>query len=214
MIVTRCPDLDSHALISRIILITLIVGLLLAIDTHTSHACVCAGTPSPEDEFLRSSRVFSGTVVETFVLDIPEGYEYLALGNPVIIHKMRVTNVWKGPLNETVYAFAAGVRTSCERTLDEGPEYIIYGGVSQCGRIAFIPNSKEDLAFLGAGLAPQVGTSQPEPVVIRQVQAVHDRITRMRLIVAAGTLATIAAVVVLVLGARSFLRRKRAPTIA
>lgn len=201
---------DLRVLISRFLVLTVVIGFFIVIDTHTSHACVCAEQPSPAEEFRRSRRVFSGKVVETHVLDRPEGDEFRYLmDRQTIVYEISVTRVWKGRLNATAYVFARAVGSSCGVTLEEGPEYLIYGALSACGRLGHVPDAKEDLAFLGPGHAPQVGTSEPEPEIIRQVQAAYDRLARTRLIFAIGVLELLATVVMLIVIARVVVRERK-----
>ena len=207
-------SLTFRSLMSRLLLATLTVGLFLAIETHTSRARICEERPSAEEALAENFRVFSGKVVETYDLDIPEGYSYISFEERVIIYELQVSRVWKGPPNETAYVSAQGVGIDGQVLLDEGPEYIIYGNLYSCGRLAVIRGSHEDLAVLGPGHAPQAGTSEAEPSIIQQVEAIHGRIARTRLVVVAVIIASISAVVASMVGGRRFLRRRRALTIA
>jgi len=207
---TQRPVRALCAPLPRIVLLTAAIALLSNVDTHSAHACVCSERPSPAEEFQRSRRVFSGKVVETYVLDKPEGDEFrYMMDRRTIVYKIGVTRVWKGRLNETAYVFGRAVGSSCAMTLDEGPEYLIYGALSACGRLGHVPDAKEDLAFLGPGQAPQVGTSEPEPEIIRQVQAAHARLARTRLTFAIGVLELMATVIMLVVIARVVVRERK-----
>ena len=66
-------------------------------------------------------------------------------------------------LNETASVWAPEMLTDCRMLLSEGSEYITYGDLYSCGRLAVIQGSHPDLAVLGLGNEPQAGTSEPEP---------------------------------------------------
>ena len=164
----------------RILLALILLGIFILTGTREAHACVCEQPGSPSEELARAPSVFSGKVIAKWEF---KQYETLRFrknnsGETVFVtvysgtmevYEFRVSSIWKGKLNETIYLYNAGAGTSCERGASLGGSYIVYGSFSQCGRTGSLATAKEDLAELGEGNPPSPGTRNWNPLSIESV---------------------------------------------
>lgn len=128
----------------------LVVGLV-ALFPDCASACSCAYAGAP-GELRYSSAVFSGEVV-----DFDEKGPFNATAT------LRVSEVWKGPEQETVEVHTRDP-AFCGYSFKEGQEYLVYaeGGpgypadrlvVKNCGRTRLLSKAGADLEVLGDGAA-------------------------------------------------------------
>ena len=158
---------------------SLLVGLasfaLLALTSvallpDCASACSCATLPSTPQETLSDSKaVFTGEVVE---FDKPppettmiEGTMMTVLGGggPEATVTLRVSEVWKGPRQQTTeITTEADSSVGCGYPFEEGREYLVYAAkgnpsVSLCSETKPLSEANADLQALGDGDAPEPG---------------------------------------------------------
>ena len=143
----------------RSILVAAAVVLLFVLGTRDSYACTCLAPGPPTEELNRSSRVFHGRVIAVYPTKVTYGFEVFRSW----VYKFRVLAVWKGPLHEYVYLHTQAAGSTCASGFTAGEEYMVYGSGSLCSRTRGISQAQEDLAELGEGKVPELGTSAPVP---------------------------------------------------
>ncbi len=113
-----------------LLILALVGNLALAAGPYAggAHACSCAGGWSTEEEFRRSTAVFSGEVVEVGKLPMEQvgptdpGVPLLA---PVTFD---VTGAWKGVTGDTVVVHGQGPGPSCGLNFERGETYLVFAG--------------------------------------------------------------------------------------
>lgn len=115
-----------------LLILALFGNLALAAGPYAggAHACSCMGGWSTEEEFRRSTAVFSGEVVE--VEELPTGEwdltdpGMLPLG-PVTFD---VNAAWKGVEGNSVVVSGQGPGASCGLDFERGETYLVFAGGS------------------------------------------------------------------------------------
>jgi hypothetical protein len=138
----------------------LVVGLV-ALLPECASACTCAWPPGiPEQERAeraldRATAVFSGEVVNIKGSLVPE-----RPGHTVYIRvdtvSFRVSEVWKGPEQETLEVSTPSQGPACGYPFSEGRTYLVYAEgkrmeVSACGETTLLSEASADLEVLGNG---------------------------------------------------------------
>lgn len=143
-------------------LIVLVVGVLIPRNTQKVYACSFVPYGSLVEELAKYEVVFAGRVVE--VHNVSGG----------VVYEFTVDTVWKGPLFETVYIerieneFEVICGTLYWRFI-QGEDYIVYGDGHLNSRTGFVESKNEDLIALGSGQAPVLGTSEPRPMKLDEI---------------------------------------------
>lgn len=129
----------------------IVIGLVVLLpDCASACSCAYAGAPG---ELTYSSAVFSGEVVD---FDMKGPFNATAT--------LRVSEVWKGPEQETLEVSTPVSGSACGYPFKEGQEYLVYadGGkqgleVNACGPTQRLTEASADLKVLGAGKKPTGG---------------------------------------------------------
>lgn len=113
-----------------LLILALVVNLALAAGPYASgaHACSCAGGWSTEEEFRRSTAVFSGEVVEVGKLPMEQGGPTdprIPLLDPVTFY---VKGAGKGVTGDTVVVHGQGPGPSCGLNFERGETYLVFAG--------------------------------------------------------------------------------------
>jgi hypothetical protein len=134
--------------------VALLVLGLAALLPDCASACSCGGMPGSEREqaereLAYSSAVFAGKVVS------------ITKGEPTPRSKLvsfRVSEVWKGPEQDTLEVSTPRYEASCGYSFKEGQEYLVYAEgkrmeVSSCGGTTLLSEASADFEALGNGEA-------------------------------------------------------------
>jgi hypothetical protein len=148
--------------------LTLLTLSLVALLPDCASACSCAALPGTPQEILsRSKAVFSGEVVE---FDKPppattmiEGtmMSMMGGGGPEATATLRVSEVWKGPRQQTMTVTTeADSGMGCGYPFEEGREYLVYAtgndpSVGLCSETKPLSEADADLEALGEGQKPE-----------------------------------------------------------
>lgn len=127
-----------------------------------AYACSCAatsGTPQvrAQEAFEGAGVVFAGEVV-----DVSEGAPPTVMyaGPPVAV-TLRVSDVWKGPRQETLEIYTGMSSASCGYEFQTGEKYLVYATdnleVSLCSETKPLSNAGADLSVLGGGVLEEGG---------------------------------------------------------
>ena len=113
-----------------LLILALLGNLVLAAGPYAggAHACSCAGSWSTEEEFRRSTAVFSGEVVEVGKLPMEQGGPTdpgVPLLAPVTFD---VKGAWKGVTGATVVVHGQGPGPSCGLNFERGETYLVFAG--------------------------------------------------------------------------------------
>ena len=158
----------STKLVTRLMLIVLLSGAALLAVTRESHACSYVPPGSPSEELRKSIRVFAGRIVASHPVSNDKIYEF------------KVHTVWKGPLRETTYVrgqeYAYG-DTSCSGSYKPfvvGVDYLVYDAYHVASRTGPLVNASEDIAELGEGRRPVIGSRALVPAELFRARAATD----------------------------------------
>jgi hypothetical protein len=129
----------------------LVVLGLVALLPDCASACSCMPPLPTERELAQSSAVFAGEVVS-----ITKGEPGSARGPATFTVSFRVSEVWKGPEQETLQVSTAREESACAYRFSEGREYLVYAWgkkmeVASCGRTTPLSEASADLRVLGDG---------------------------------------------------------------
>ena len=145
--------ISKHVLIIALI-VCLFIGHVFLASTPV-YACSCAERPPPEEAKSRAFAVFRGTVVGSKAPAHPRA-QYTPR------FKLRVDEVWKGSVHETMYVYTHMSQSSCGYRLILGWEYIIYAYGDEnrleahvCTRTRGISSAQEDLDVFQFGSAQE-----------------------------------------------------------
>lgn len=156
--------LNSGSLVIRVALIVPLISLSILLHPEQSYACSCVTPGSPSEEMATSAAVFMGRVVTVREFERDDGL--ISSTDPTTI-EFAVSTVWKGPSYETMFLTTARWDGSCGFTFVEGENYVVYSRngstVSLCSRTRSLSEAQHDLAELGKGQAPLLGTIAPTP---------------------------------------------------
>lgn len=134
-------------------------------------ACSCAALPGTPQERARealsgATAVYSGEVVG-FEKPPPnttmvEGTMMTVMGGGTATVTLRVSNVWKGPRQQTVtIRTGADSGGGCGYPFEEGREYLVYAGEGMtadlCSETKPLSEASADLEALGDGASPEDG---------------------------------------------------------
>ena len=155
---------------AKLALITTLFCLWLFAGVGRSYACSCVEPDPPAEALANSTVVFAGRVVAIRGFDIPESGIVSTADLGTI--ELKVSTVWKGPVQETMFVTTVRNGASCGFTFTEGEEYVIYSRgdatlpeVSLCSRTRPASQAQEDFDALGEGRTPEPGSRAPEPEV-------------------------------------------------
>ncbi len=136
------------------------VGLLIYASERRIHACTCAQTPSSGGAFTTEyDAIFAGTVVAERPFD-----RHDVLSWPDYTYEIRVSTVWKGSVEETIFVSTGEYRGgSCGKFLGVGGEEVLIYARSRghdpelltiglCGPTRRISNWEAVFEELGPGL--------------------------------------------------------------
>ena len=154
--------------------VVLTVSGLLVLLPDCASACMCAIEGSPKERAEKaiagSDAVFSGEVVELEKppreTEMVEGTMLTVLGggDRKATVTLRVSEVWKGPGQQTVrFTTPVADGISCAHPFKEGREYLVYANgvqdldVGGCSETKPLSAASVDLALLGDGEKPEAG---------------------------------------------------------
>jgi hypothetical protein len=148
-------------LLTGLVSMALLVVGLVALLPDCASACLCAWNPRiPEQERAeraldRSSAVFAGEVVNIKGSLVPErpGHTVYIQVDTVFF---RVSEVWKGPEQDTLEVTTPRGEAACGYPFSEGRTYLVYADgkrmeVSACGETTPLSEARADLEALGNG---------------------------------------------------------------
>ena len=161
---------------ARLASLVLLTSSLVTLLPDCASACSYAALPGTPQKQARkalsdSTAVFSGEVVD---LEKPppdtamvEGTMWTVVGGGEreATVTLRVSEVWKGPRQQTMTITTEGDSSvGCGYPFEEGQEYLVYaaGGdpsVNLCGEIKPLSEARADLEALGSGEAPEDGST-------------------------------------------------------
>ncbi len=147
----------------RVAASVLLAGICFLLTAVQAHACSCGKLPSPTEALAQSAKVFSGKVVQIRGGD--GGAREPALLSGYIEVEFEVYAVWKGEAYATMFIETAWWSGSCGVEFYLGQEWLVYSfdGVTAhpCGRTRYLDLAQDDLAALGDGTSPALGTIEP-----------------------------------------------------
>ena len=153
---------------AKLTLITTLCGLWLFAGMGQSYACSCVEPDPPSEALANSTVVFAGRVVAIRGFEVPASGIVSTADLGTI--EIKVSTVWKGPVQETMFVTTVRDGAGCGFTFTEGQEYVVYSRsgatppeVSLCSRTRLASNAQEDFAALGEGRTPEPGSRAPEP---------------------------------------------------
>ena len=156
------------SIVMRLLLVIPLIGIWLIVHPEQGYSLSCVGVGSPSEELERADAVFMGRVVSVSGVEEVHGEQ---TNVDSLITEFKVTVVWKGPINQTVFINIGG---SYGPGFVEGEEYVVYAyhsgrrtglATGPCTRTTSLSGAMEDLAGLGEGTklleAAAAVTSQP-----------------------------------------------------
>jgi hypothetical protein len=165
---------SARPLLARLASLALLTLTLVALLPDCASACSCAALPGTPQERAEkalsgSTAVFSGEVVEfekpppatTMIEGTIMGI--MGGGGPKATATLRVSEVWKGPRQQTVtVSTEADSGMGCGYPFEDGREYLVYTtgkdpSVSLCSETKPLSEASADLEALGNGEAPEDG---------------------------------------------------------
>ena len=168
--------LNSGSLVIRVALIVPLISLSILLHPEQSYACSCVTPGSPSEEMATSAAVFMGRVVTVREFERDDGL--ISSTDPTTI-EFAVSTVWKGPSYETMFLTTARWDGSCGFTFVESENYVVYSRngstVSLCSRTRSLSEAQHDLAELGKGQAPLLGTIASHARLVRTKGRVRQR---------------------------------------
>ncbi len=157
---------QSRGLAKRLGLMVLLDGFWYAVLPTRSFACTCPEPGSPSWAKAKSAVVFSGEVVAVREFERGDGTWHTM--DPTTV-EFKVQTLWRGNGYQTTYIATPRSGASCGFTFMEGIEYVVYSrdgrNISLCSRTRPLSEAPPDLAALGLGQPPAVGTMAPVPLV-------------------------------------------------
>ena len=128
------------------------LALFPTLRPEPTHACSC-NQITPDEAFDRADSVFVGEVTSYRVRRGIFGWSSI---DPTTV-KFTVSEVWKGPQQESLTIRSVRSEVSCGFEFKEGLTYLVYareGRTGLCDRTALTVRAAEDLAALGEGWKP------------------------------------------------------------
>ena len=139
-----------------------LIGAWFPLHPTRTWACSCQTPGPPSKELERAAAVFMGEAAS--VREFPQIFGVSGNTDPTTV-RFKVKTVWKGAESHTRYVNTARNGASCGYTFIEGTEYVVYSPngsyVSLCSRTRPLSEASKDLADLGQGSTPAVGTIAP-----------------------------------------------------
>ena len=139
-----------HAI--RLSLIFALAAFWLHDSAEEATACSCSPV-TPAQAFDRADTVFTGSVKS---LRVRRGLFGQSSVDPATA-EFEVTQVWKGPREETMTIKTVRSEVSCGFEFRQGLEYLVYareGKTGLCDRTALTLRASDDLSALGEGWKP------------------------------------------------------------
>ena len=130
-----------------------VAALGLHLSAGPGHACSCMQM-TPDEAFERADSVFVGEVTSYRVRRGLFGWSSI---DPTTV-KFTVSEVWKGPQQDSLTIRTVRSEVSCGFEFKEGLTYLVYaqdGQTGLCDRTALSIRASEDLAALGSGWKPE-----------------------------------------------------------
>ena len=147
--------------------------LLIHINVEPASACSCIEL-TPAEAFERADAVFVGEVTTFKVRSGPFGKSSI---DPTTV-EFAVSEVWKGPRQESMTIRTVRSEVSCGFEFDEGLKYLVYardGQTGLCDRTALTIRASGDLAALGQGWQPGGASDGPSDDVAQSKDAEQPR---------------------------------------
>jgi hypothetical protein len=139
-------------------LVLTVLGLVVLLPDCAS-ACSCGGGGS-QKEIVEWALSHPGAVVSGEVIEVDKGSSSSTV-------TLQVSEVWKGPQQETLKVYTPSYGAACGYPFKEGQEYLVYAywgnqgtpprpglKVDLCSSTKPLSNAGEDLALLGKGEKP------------------------------------------------------------
>lgn len=153
------------------------VAGLLMISPNRTAACFCVPSGPPKEELAKATAVFSGQVAK-----IEPAVDTLWGNVESVKVTFEVSNVWKGPMHNTLEALTASSGINCGYQFKTGEQYLVYAHGSesrlevwQCTRTKPLSMAKEDLAALGAGNTPGLEARNEVGIEVRTSPSVPGK---------------------------------------
>ena len=153
--------MSSRPLATLASLVLTVLGGVFLLLPQCAYACQCTmlpGSQDPERVLADSEVVFSGEVA---TIDRPSPFKS---GADLETDTFRVSEVWKGPEQETLEVHTALMGASCGYPFKEGQEYLVYAytgkqglEVDLCNGTQRLAEAEADLRVLGDGERPTDG---------------------------------------------------------
>jgi hypothetical protein len=165
---TELVPMSSRPLAALASIVLAVLGFVFLLPPDCAYACSCAMPPGSQKERAEqalsdSDAVFSGEVVEIDKSPPPDkevrfNPDY---GKPVIV-TLRVSDVWKGPEQETLEVNTRIFGAGCGYPFKEGQEYLVYAPEGKRGLTVGLCSETKELSKAGADLA-LLGNSSEKP---------------------------------------------------
>lgn len=129
-----------------------VVMLLIHVNVEPASACSCIEL-TPAEAFERADAVFVGEVT---AFKVRSGLFGKSSIDPTTV-QFAVSEVWKGPRQESMTIRTVRSEVSCGFEFDEGLKYLVYardGQTGLCDRTALTIRASGDLDALGEGWQP------------------------------------------------------------
>ena len=136
----------------RLILVLAVAAFWLPASAEEAAACSCSPM-TPAQAFDRADTVFTGRVA---ALGVRRGLFGQSSIDPATA-EFTVSQVWKGPQQETMTIKTVRSEVSCGFEFRQGLEYLVYareGKTGLCDRTALTLRASDDLSALGEGWKP------------------------------------------------------------
>jgi hypothetical protein len=133
----------------------LVVGLVSLLPDCAS-ACSCALLPGSQQELAERALAESTAVFAGEVVNISKGEPAGAWQPARATVSFRVSEVWKGPEQETLEVTTPSQESACGYPFSEGRKYLVYAegkrmSVNACGETTPLSEASADLEALGNG---------------------------------------------------------------
>jgi hypothetical protein len=155
------PFLRLEALGMRRLLAVALSLWMLSLPQGSAFACSCAAPATTQQALGQAAAVFAGRVRSIEMVGAGE-FQHLQV-------EFVVERVWKGQVGAVLQLATARDTGGCGFPFERGVSYLVYasaasGGLSSslCSRTAPLEAAGTDLAELGEGTAPPLG-SRPNP---------------------------------------------------
>jgi hypothetical protein len=148
--------MSSQPLAAPICAVLTVLGFVFLIPDCAS-ACSCAGFEGSQREIVERALSYSGAVFSGEVVEVDKGSQESTV-------TLRVSEVWKGPQQQTIQVGTPSMGAACGYPFKEGQEYLVYADegkqglqVNACSPTKPLTEAEANLEVLGAGKKPTVG---------------------------------------------------------